>query len=75
MKELKIEGGAAREFLIVMEPTLAYSPNKGKDSLYTKLGGEQAIEKILALFYNKILKDPVLKELFKNVDVNKLRMS
>jgi hypothetical protein len=44
IKELKIEGGAGRELLVIMEPSIQYSGQgqnkKGKDSLYMKFGGE-----------------------------------
>ena len=78
IKELKIEGGAGRELMILMEPALQFQQGgggvkKGKESLYMKFGGEQAIEKIVTIFYNKILQNQVLKEYFKNVEVNKLR--
>lgn len=56
-----------------MEPSLAYKPAKGKENLYSKVGGETAIEKIVTIFFNKVLSDNVLKEFFKNVDINKLR--
>ena len=56
VKDLKIEGGAGRELLILMEPSLAYKPQiKGKETLYSKLGGEVAVEKIVIVFYNKVL--------------------
>jgi hemoglobin len=49
------------------------SQKKGKESIYTKLGGEVSIEKIVTIFYNKVIQNAILKEYFINVDMNKLR--
>ena len=73
IKESNVEGGAGREFLILMEPSLSYKPAKGKENLYAKLGGEVAVEKIVTVLFNKVLQDNILKDFFKNADINKLR--
>ncbi len=42
-------------------------------SLYTDLGGEQAIAAALDLFYEKVLADPELTRFFDGVDVDQLK--
>ena len=44
-------------------------------SLYERLGGSAAIEAAVALFYDKVLKDPILKGFFEKVDKARLRRS
>nr|4XDI_A Chain A, Chlamydomonas reinhardtii THB1 [Chlamydomonas reinhardtii]4XDI_B Chain B, Chlamydomonas reinhardtii THB1 [Chlamydomonas reinhardtii]6CII_A Chain A, Chlamydomonas reinhardtii THB1 [Chlamydomonas reinhardtii] len=43
------------------------------DSLYSRMGGEAAVEKAVDVFYERIVADPQLAPFFANVDMKKQR--
>ncbi len=42
------------------------------ESLYERIGGEAAVDAALAIFYNKILSDPLLQKFFVETDIPNL---
>jgi truncated hemoglobin YjbI len=46
----------------------------GCRTLYEKLGSAEAVEACVALFYEKLLNDPLLAPFFEGVDMQKLAM-
>ncbi|MHC0038004.1 group I truncated hemoglobin [Pseudoneobacillus sp. C159] len=43
-----------------------------EQSLYEKIGGEEAISKVVEYFYNElVLKDPAVQQFFENTDMEK----
>ncbi|HZG58924.1 MAG TPA: group 1 truncated hemoglobin [Anoxybacillus sp.] len=48
-------------------------PEKNKQTLYKKLGGEETIAKIVDYFYDLVLADDTVNHFFKNTDMEKQR--
>jgi hemoglobin len=44
-----------------------------QQTLYERVGGEQAIGELIYKFYDRVLADPELKPFFKNTSMEKLR--
>jgi len=42
-------------------------------SLYERLGGQAAVTAAVDLFYNKVIKDPLLQPFFTRLDLNRQR--
>jgi hemoglobin len=43
-----------------------------KSSLYTRIGGDDTIAKVLNIFYKKVMNDEQLAPFFKNVEIERL---
>ncbi len=41
------------------------------DTLYTQLGGQEGIGKVVTTFYDKVLADPLINHFFKNTNMNR----
>jgi hemoglobin len=48
-------------------------PEKNKQTLYKKLGGEETIAKVVDYFYDLVLADDTVNHFFKNTDMEKQR--
>jgi hemoglobin len=44
-----------------------------EESLYERVGGEDAVKPAVALFYQRVLEDPELADYFRGVDMTRLR--
>lgn len=74
LTELQIEGGSARELLILFDPVQQYKHLKdGKAPIYVRIGGDKFVVKFIDTFFTHVLKEPKVKEYFKNSDISKLK--
>ena len=46
---------------------------KNEQALYYRIGGEDAVAKLIDTFYDRVIKDPEIGGFFKNTDVAKIK--
>jgi len=54
-------------------PQYFSTENKPEKTVYEQIGGEKAIDAVVDAFYVKVLKSPIVKSFFENIDMEKQR--